>query len=765
MANEEIVKKDIVSEMKDMQDENDQSHLEPVNVVIGRYQPFTIGHLGMAKELEKINGLPSVYIYIRSKSGKNSKFTDKLTVNYMEDVVKGQDLVKDAWAMTASFIPVIVMETQRRGYNPVLIGAGEDRAKTYTGMAKRMKNITTHPDFKIQELKGRLTSATEVRQAITDGDEKKFKKLTPKQVHPYYKQLKDELEKTGELVESLSVSDIIDNYNTDIDIMESLLESYGADFFSDTLIIETILEGAMSDINIIFQDSKDFDEFKKEVKKEYPKLKDADILALYKDNEELMNESKVADEIESFLKTRFKKVGKTTNSGVTDFTGKEPKNKMPNWEGTLEITVGRDGLSSIEGMEDQVFKKDELFKEVTAITESELNEGLGATIKKAFKAIKKKVGMSKVVSPSDEQFKYAQDYLKKKFKGQGVELNGIGVDTVQDVIYLSYNATEFLEVDVTIPLPKELQESMNEKLKLKSDYPTYHHTFGSALDAISNYAESGGYKIDQQEFFTAFGDAFFKPRKGKTLSKSVELQDKNGNVVGVLHSSIYNRGVDGNTYELTMYSDQTKRGLRERVNEGEVQMSRRIFIKAIAPLMQRFKSQKAKQELYDLIKEFYGDHGITVFEHMLSKHEESINKAHTRIFEKVLMFKRREIELDAMDNRKERDCIPFLAKLSESKLETFKDYLTEMMGSADYEAKIDAAVCSLISTNRPVVWEDFKSSMIRSDFFKKEFRPFLMMQGLSDFQIDRFCDNIIRVKYQHYTNYFTGSIPLQYLNK
>ena len=55
MAKEDIIKKDIITELKDMESENDQLHLEPVNVVIGRYQPFTIGHLGMAKELEKIN--------------------------------------------------------------------------------------------------------------------------------------------------------------------------------------------------------------------------------------------------------------------------------------------------------------------------------------------------------------------------------------------------------------------------------------------------------------------------------------------------------------------------------------------------------------------------------------------------------------------------------------------------------------------------------------------------------------------------------------
>ena len=84
---------------------------------------------------------------------------------------------------------------------------------------------------------------------------------------------------------------------------------------------------------------------------------------------EFLNEGKGNhDEIESFLKTIFKKVSKTTNSGVTDFYGDVPINKMPNWSGPLKVVVGRDGLSSIEGMEDEVFDKDALFKELTQIT-------------------------------------------------------------------------------------------------------------------------------------------------------------------------------------------------------------------------------------------------------------------------------------------------------------------------------------------------------------------------------------------------------------
>ena len=99
-------------------------------------------------------------------------------------------------------------------------------------------------------------------------------------------------------------------------------------------------------------------------------------------------------------------------------------------------------------------------------------------------------------------------------------------------------------------------ESLNEgKLRLKGDYPVYHGTYSDTLDAISDYVVGSGYNIDDDEFFTAFGDAFFKPKKGKTLRKQVEVEDKEGNLLGHLNVQIYNRGTSGNTYELNMYVD------------------------------------------------------------------------------------------------------------------------------------------------------------------------------------------------------------------
>lgn len=862
MANEDIIKKDLITELKDKESENDQNHLEPVNVIIGRYQPFTIGHLGMAKELYKINGLPSVYIYIRSKSGKNSKFSDNLTINYMEDIAKGQDLVKDAWSMTGSFIPVVIMETQRRGYNPVLIGAGEDRAKTYTGMAKRMKNITTHPDFAIQELKGRLTSGTEVRQAILDGDEKKFKKFTPKQIHPYYKQLKDELEDTAVLAESVDIESVVMNCDLDVDTISDILESYGEDLFSDALIVESILDYELNEkkskkqtfseylkdlddrfvdgINAIKgQNGSDdklenrqsalhslgsiFRNYISSLQKEYGK--DKNQLTFIKEQAEIHNidESNFKGQLSgdsaldiskelslyvsqiisqpndgvTYFQLKDKKKGSTVVTMLKDIFGIESKisnygryatpavrfdndqlmeqadilsleeaikykkgktyqsgngwtvyqnddevhfsievDQSSGWstdphytdelrfmdsgkrKGTYRIKSGNIEKQAKEMFDIGTKENDETYgltykdyadiirlsmnmQNAINMNESELNEKFN--FKKAVKSIKKYLDKEDIEQATPQIYDYVEEYLRKRYWNYKSEIDeivksikGIAVDYIQDVIYIEYEIPEDVywnsprkeRIRQTIPLPKNLQENMNEgrlpKLKFKQDYPTYLAGYGETLNVITDYIEDAGYKFDQQEFFTAFGDAFFKPKKGKTQSKTITIQDKNGKPIGNLNISIYNRGVDGNTYELTMYHDQ-------------------------------------------YMKESFDE----------KLHNQSLTKSNVKIFEKILMFRNGTLELE----NDEKEFIPFLSKISESKLQKFKDF--------EFNSKISESILD---------FDKFETTLLESKFIKRHLKPFLMMEGLNDYAIEKLVEGFLKVNHIEYCKYFKGNI-------
>jgi hypothetical protein len=485
-----------------------------VNVVVGRFVPFTIGHFQMGKDLVAENGYPVVYIYIRSKSGENSYLSDSLIERYMADVVKKYSHIEDAFSMTGSFIPVVIMELQRRGYEPVLLGAGPDRVSTYEGMVKRMKNIDVVDGFGIFPLMTRITSATEVRAAIKEDDYNKFKKLTPAVIHKYYKEIQEEL---------LNKKAVMEN------------------------------------------------------------------------NTEDMNEAR---------------------------------------------------------------------------------------------------------------------------------------------------------------LPK---------LKFKP-YKEYHPSYASTLDTISDYVEDNGYFFNKEDFFNAFGDAFFKPRKGATQSKTITIyKDKaTTDAIGNLHISIYNRGTDGNTFELIMYHDQIG------VLKEAVSIQRKDIINSIDEILTN--SNNIKEEIYKLIEELFGENGIEVFETLTEANNEAIKKSQNRLIEIAWSLKNREIsenELPAED----KDAIVKLSKMPSDFFKKLKETLTsipfhsvnEMEGhNMDYLQKINIATMMLMKTNRPFSFEDYCTCMKRSHYIKKEFIPFLIMQGLSDYQIERFMDNLFRVSYFHYTNYFLGHSGRQY---
>lgn len=92
-----------------------------------------------------------------------------------------------------------------------------------------------------------------------------------------------------------------------------------------------------------------------------------------------------------------------------------------------------------------------------------------------------------------------------------------------------------------------------ELIKEGEEYPVYHATYGSAINAIEDYAKKRGVELDQEEYRMAYQDAFFKPKPGKTKSDTLSIFKNNKELKKALSVQIYNRGVEGNTFELNMY--------------------------------------------------------------------------------------------------------------------------------------------------------------------------------------------------------------------
>jgi len=187
-----------------------------VNMFVGRFQPFTLGHAKVVEAIHKQNGYPVVILLVKAK---NKKKEDAFKRPYDEETqVKMLKKLKSTYPIEDVFIiPTGGIDTMfnamRPKYEPVLWGTGTDRMKTYGFQVNKesyREDLGVRPDFGLFEIPrdDNNISATQVRNAMLDGDEKLFKKLTPKAVHNMYGELKQKLE------DSMSANESVETFLT-----------------------------------------------------------------------------------------------------------------------------------------------------------------------------------------------------------------------------------------------------------------------------------------------------------------------------------------------------------------------------------------------------------------------------------------------------------------------------------------------------------------------------------------------------------------------
>tara|TARA_Y100000287_G_scaffold49895_1_gene38865 strand:+ start:1510 stop:3369 length:1860 start_codon:yes stop_codon:yes gene_type:complete len=187
---------------------------QPVNMFVGRFQPFTLGHQKVIETIHKQNGYPVVIFLIKAKKKKAEdafkRPYDEATQLGMLNKLKGKLPIEDVKVLPTAAIDKMFNEL-RPNYEPVLWGTGTDRMKVYGYQVNNDKYrdaLGVRDDFSLFEIPrtGKNISATQVRNAMLDGDEKLFKKLTPKGLHPMYDELKQKLQDSmGVMAESTEV--------------------------------------------------------------------------------------------------------------------------------------------------------------------------------------------------------------------------------------------------------------------------------------------------------------------------------------------------------------------------------------------------------------------------------------------------------------------------------------------------------------------------------------------------------------------------------
>lgn len=181
---------DVVSENIE---KSGDKELQPVNLLVGRFQPFHNGHMKMVKEMEKHNELPAIIAVVHpghNKSGK-SPFDIELVSKYMETLVKeNPGKILGYFIVNRGLLGIIYGRAKELGYLVKSIGAGDDRIDDYKKQSDYLKKAGGDfpEDIEIFQTK-RSGSGTDVREKIESEDYIEFKKLVPHAISNFYEQL------------------------------------------------------------------------------------------------------------------------------------------------------------------------------------------------------------------------------------------------------------------------------------------------------------------------------------------------------------------------------------------------------------------------------------------------------------------------------------------------------------------------------------------------------------------------------------------------
>lgn len=194
--------------------------MKDVNLICGRFQPFTRGHQSVLEALYKENGYPTVVACIKNtKYDAKHPFDDDLIAKEFDTCLKNEKFFEDHIYITNAAIDKIGAALKEKGYSAHLWGCGTDRAKPFTAMASNPKYTKDFPDdFKVFVVERDDTSndidgisATKVREAIKNDDKKEYERMMPKGAIKLFDEFKEQLSKVNE--SSCSLCDYIENLN------------------------------------------------------------------------------------------------------------------------------------------------------------------------------------------------------------------------------------------------------------------------------------------------------------------------------------------------------------------------------------------------------------------------------------------------------------------------------------------------------------------------------------------------------------------------
>ena len=192
--------------------------LKKCNVTVGRFQPFTEGHMKMVEAGYKENNLPCVILQIpNTKNDTKHPFTDELIREEIKFIMNEQKnanhtSIAGHFYVKNADIAKIAKTCHENGFEPVLWLCGSDRYPQYSKQADTEKYKVANDmlmEFKAFEVKRTDddTSATKVRQAIKDDDFTTYMRMMPQgfdENTPLWEKFKKELSQIKEGMQDIS---------------------------------------------------------------------------------------------------------------------------------------------------------------------------------------------------------------------------------------------------------------------------------------------------------------------------------------------------------------------------------------------------------------------------------------------------------------------------------------------------------------------------------------------------------------------------------
>ena len=163
--------------------------MEKINIVLGRFQPFTEGHLKCCEQVYKDTGVPSVLCVIDTvKTDSKHPFLTKILWSSFKKLASSYKSIAGIVLVKSANIVDIKDKLEDKGYKAVSWSCGTDRYDAYSTMCSKYA-----PEIKVIEIKrdDKDISATAIRNALLKGDKGFYIDNMPSELAPMYDKLRD----------------------------------------------------------------------------------------------------------------------------------------------------------------------------------------------------------------------------------------------------------------------------------------------------------------------------------------------------------------------------------------------------------------------------------------------------------------------------------------------------------------------------------------------------------------------------------------------